>query len=120
MSNFYKILQINRSASTEQINSAYRKLATRFHPDRNTNKEIAEELFKQLQIAYETLSDPNKKLIYDKTLPKEKKVYKPVKSDMVITDYEPKKDLWGGKTEKTKFFDVFSNTYESEAIPDIR
>jgi len=64
---YYKILDIPRNATEEDIKKAYRKLALRWHPDRNLNdKKRAEEKFKEIAEAYEVLHDQKKKEIYDK------------------------------------------------------
>ncbi len=60
----YDILGLNKSASAEQIKKAYRKLALEFHPDRNKNAD-AEAKFKEINEAYEILSDPQKRATYD-------------------------------------------------------
>lgn len=61
---FYKILNVDRSASQEEIKKAYRKQALKYHPDKNKSPG-AEEKFKEISQAYEVLSDENKKAIYD-------------------------------------------------------
>jgi DnaJ-class molecular chaperone len=61
---FYKTLGVNKSASETEIKKAYRKLALEYHPDRNKSKE-AEVKFKEVTKAYEVLSDPKKKQMYD-------------------------------------------------------
>jgi curved DNA-binding protein len=61
---YYKTLGLDRSASPEEIHSAYRKLARKFHPDLNKSKE-AEERFKEINEAYEVLKDPEKRKRYD-------------------------------------------------------
>lgn len=61
---FYEVLGVTKSASTEEIKRAYRKLALQYHPDRNKGKE-AEEKFKEVTKAYEVLSDTQKKQAYD-------------------------------------------------------
>jgi len=58
-------LGVNRDASEEDIKKAYRKLAMKFHPDRNPDNPKAEELFKEAKEAYETLSDGQKRAAYD-------------------------------------------------------
>lgn len=63
--NFYETLGISEKASTDEIKAAYRKLAKQWHPDRNDNKKEAEEKFKQISEAYETLSDERKRHEYD-------------------------------------------------------
>lgn len=62
---FYTILGVKKSASKEEIKSAYRKLAMQYHPDRNPNNKTAEEKFKEVSQAYETLSDDTKRQQYD-------------------------------------------------------
>ncbi|XP_060085209.1 chaperone protein DnaJ-like [Ylistrum balloti] len=62
---YYEVLGISRSASDADIKKAYRKLAIQYHPDKNQGKPEAEEYFKEATEAYEVLSDPEKKKIYD-------------------------------------------------------
>lgn len=68
--NYYEILQINKNASPEIIEKAYKTLVKKYHPDiqENTNKEHAENLMKEINEAYETLSNLQKKAIYDQSL----------------------------------------------------
>jgi len=63
---YYGILGVGRSASTNQIKKAYRRLAKEMHPDRNPDDETANERFQELGTAYEALSDPEKRKLYDK------------------------------------------------------
>lgn len=65
MKNHYQTLGIERTALTDEIKQAYRKLALKFHPDKNDGDKLFEERFKQIQEAYETLSDPYEKGRYD-------------------------------------------------------
>ena len=62
---YYNILGLDKSASVAQIKSAYRKMAHKYHPDKNPNNEEAEEKFKQCSEAYSVLGDPKKKKEYD-------------------------------------------------------
>jgi len=63
---FYQILGVNRDASTSQIKKAYRKLAVKFHPDKNPDDPEAVEKFHDINDAYEILQDDEKREIYDR------------------------------------------------------
>jgi curved DNA-binding protein CbpA len=62
---YYKILNISKNSTKDDIKKAYRKLAIKFHPDKNKNNKQAENKFKEIGEAYEILSDENKKREYD-------------------------------------------------------
>ena len=62
---YYDVLGVKRGASDNEIKQAYRKLARKFHPDLNPGDKVAEENFKELQEAYDVLSDPENRKLYD-------------------------------------------------------
>ncbi|MBV8648481.1 molecular chaperone DnaJ [Paludibacterium sp.] len=62
---YYEVLGVNRDAAEEDIKKAYRKLAMKYHPDRNPDSKEAEDKFKQVKEAYEILSDGQKRAAYD-------------------------------------------------------
>src|SRR5687767_13392047 len=62
---YYEVLGINRDASEDDIKKAYRKLAMKFHPDRNPDSKESEEKFKEAKEAYEVLSEAEKRRAYD-------------------------------------------------------
>ena len=68
MKDFYYILGVSRNASQEEIKKAHRKLSQKFHPDKNSGDKFFEDRFKEIQEAYEVLSNQAKKLIYDHNL----------------------------------------------------
>lgn len=63
---FYEVLGVSKTASADEIKKAYRKLAMKYHPDRNPDDPQAEEKFKEASMAYEVLSDDQKRSTYDR------------------------------------------------------
>ena len=66
MADFYAVLEVPRDASDDDIKKAYRKLAMKYHPDRNGGSKEAEEKFKEITEAYDVLRDANKRAMYDR------------------------------------------------------
>ena len=64
--NYYEVLEISRYANQQEIKSAFRRLARRYHPDRNST--VSDDIMKNINIAFEILSDPGKRQQYDETL----------------------------------------------------
>ncbi len=62
---FYEVLGVKKTAGDDEIKKAYRKLAKKYHPDSNPNDTVAAERFKEINEAYDVLSDPEKKKLYD-------------------------------------------------------
>src|SRR5438874_4958564 len=63
---YYEVLGVGRTATDEEIKRAYRKLAVKFHPDKNPDDPHAEEKFKELGEAYDVLMDADKRAAYDR------------------------------------------------------
>ena len=62
---YYKVLGLDKGASPEEVKKAFRKLAIKYHPDKNKGNKAAEDKFKEINEAYQVLSDPQKKAQYD-------------------------------------------------------
>ncbi|MBO5116693.1 MAG: DnaJ domain-containing protein, partial [Treponema sp.] len=62
---YYEVIGVEKNASKDEIKRAYRKLAIKYHPDKNPGDKVAEEKFKEATEAYEILSDDQKRQIYD-------------------------------------------------------
>ncbi len=115
---YYQVLGVSRDASPEEIKSAFRKLARKYHPDANPNanekdRKALEEKFKEISEAYEVLSDPQKKKMYDQTGSVE---FGPGRSDFNWQDFTHFSDfedifsrIFGGSDFGSQFFSGFRN-----------
>ena len=63
---YYEVLGLKKGATEDQIKSAFRKMAMKYHPDKNQGDKEAEEKFKEINEAYSVLSDPDQKNKYDR------------------------------------------------------
>src|ERR1700758_1746096 len=63
---YYEVLGVSRDVTDQELKSAYRKQALKYHPDRNPGDHAAEEKFKQASEAYQVLSDADKRAVYDR------------------------------------------------------
>ena len=63
---YYELLEVSRDASGDEIKKSFRRLAMKYHPDRNPGNKEAEQKFKQINEAYEVLKDEQKRAAYDR------------------------------------------------------
>jgi molecular chaperone DnaJ len=95
ISDLYSVLGVNPTASAEEIKRAYRKLARKHHPDRNPGDAEAEARFKEIQAAYDTLSDPDRRAEYDAARSAPRPTSRAARSGEAFTDISFD-DLFGG------------------------
>lgn len=76
LDNFYKMLGVPENATQEEIKKGYRRMAMKYHPDKHSGSVVANEIFKKIQGAYEVLSNPKQRVIFDKQLSMQPKVKK--------------------------------------------
>src|SRR5215472_14990403 len=120
---YYELLGVSRSASAKDIRAAFRKLARKYHPDLNPGDKSAEEKFKQLQEAYDVLSDSKKRQMYDQygfysdnfqggaPPPGGDAGSSRVNFDFGGFDFDPGAGGAGGSTGGTSFRDLFSQFF---------
>lgn len=88
---YYEVLGVRRNATPSEIKKAYRRLAFKHHPDHNLGSKLAEERFKQLQEAYDVLSETNKRWLYDQELDAQKTDFKSVVFEAEVRSYNSAK-----------------------------
>ena len=103
MTNCYEILNIRENASEREIKIAYRRLAIKYHPDKNKSIN-AKQKFIEIKSAYDILSNPNKRLIHDNQLFAFKTVNKEIKEDNRYNSSENKLDKKNGSKKCGKYF----------------
>lgn len=101
---YYKILGVNETASAAEIKSAYRKLAFKHHPDRNNNSEESNELFKEINEAYEVLYDEAARFIYDEY--RKNPVDEEIEEEKTASDNSAPKNTANKRTYKRKKTEV--------------
>jgi len=97
MKDYYYILGVKQTATTDDVKKAYRKLSLKFHPDKNDGDDFFTERFKEIQEAYETLNDASRRSIYDR----ERTNYSSTKNTNNGSNFSP--DIEYFKSDKTSF-----------------
>ncbi|HPU84749.1 MAG TPA: DnaJ domain-containing protein, partial [Candidatus Latescibacteria bacterium] len=105
---YYEVLGIERTANDDAVKKAYRKLALKYHPDRNPGDKAAEEKFKELAEAYEVLSDPEKRQRYDRF------GHQGVQDQFGQGGFQ-----WQNFSHASEFEDIFSSFFGSRGFEDL-
>lgn len=111
MKDYYYFLGIPQNASAEDIKKAYRKLSLKYHPDKNDNDEYFSDRFKEVREAYETLTDPQRKKIYDQNLGSQQRNVKSILPPK-IKNFSASKI----RAQKDEEITIYWNTYDADLV----
>lgn len=111
MKDYYYFLGIPQNASAEDIKKAYRKLSLKYHPDKNENDDFFSDRFKEVKEAYETLTTPERKRIYDQNLSSQQRNVKSILPPK-IKNFSASK-IRAGKDEEIT---IYWNTYDADLV----
>lgn len=116
---YYKILEVDSNATAEQIKKSYRRLAMTYHPDRNPNNPAAEEMFKEINEAYDVLSNAEKRKKFD--LMRDGKnntndFYTKNSTSSTDTSAEYNDDFDFFKKKKSEYSDFFNNFFRNSSL----
>lgn len=102
MSDYYKILEVEKNASEDQIKKSYRKKAMKYHPDKNPDDKEAENKFKEVAEAYEVLSDPSKRQEYDRfgSVGRRRQQRRPTGAQDGFSDFF--RNVWGNDRQQSR------------------
>ena len=111
MKDYYYFLGIPQNASAEDIKKAYRKLSLKYHPDKNENDDYFSDRFKEVREAYETLTDPQRKRIYDQNLGSQQRNVKSILPPK-IKNFSASKI----RAQKDEEITIYWNTYDADLV----
>lgn len=111
MKDYYYFLGIPQNASAEDIKKAYRKLSLKYHPDKNENDDYFSDRFKEVREAYETLTDPERKRIYDQNLGSQQRNVKSILPPK-IKNFSANKI----RAQKDEEITIYWNTYDADLV----
>lgn len=111
MKDYYYFLGIPQNASAEDIKKAYRKLSLKYHPDKNENDDYFSDRFKEVREAYETLTDPQRKSIYDQNLGSQQRNVKSILPPK-IKNFSASKI----RAQKDEEITIYWNTYDADLV----
>ncbi|MFC0345116.1 DnaJ domain-containing protein [Epilithonimonas hispanica] len=111
MKDYYYFLGITQNASAEDIKKAYRKLSLKYHPDKNDNDEFFSDRFKEIKEAYETLTDTDRRRLYDQNLDSQKRNVKSILPPKI-------KNFSASKIRaiKGEEITIYWNTYDADLV----